>query len=215
MTEEKKTTERRENDDYPTMPWVTKLLFRKLELPSGRWLEPCAGAGAIIRDVPVLGIRWNAVELQDQYRNSLANIRSEAGGVVERVLIGDFFMAAEESMLGKASPDPAKRPFDVTFTNPPFLLAQDFIEACRLLSRYLVLLLRLNFLASGKRADMFAVDMPDIYVLPDRPSFTGTGSYPADYGWFVWGPEARSVGAIQVLPSLPREERPKGEKVEE
>ncbi len=56
--------------------------------------------------------------------------------------------------------------------------------------RTVAALLRLGFLASATRKNLFAtVGIPDVYVLAHRPSFTGNGKTDgADYAWCVWGP---------------------------
>ena len=47
---------------------------------------------------------------------------------------------------------------------------------------------------------------PDVFVLPDRPSFTGEGSDSADYAWFVW-PSTIRAARFQVLKATPLAER--------
>jgi len=72
------------------------------------------------------------------------------------------------------------------------------------------MLLRLNYLGTTERNDFFRHMMPDISVLPERPSFDGKGTDSIEYAWFVWGPEGtrkRRQGHIQVLDSTPLEIR--------
>jgi hypothetical protein len=84
----------------------------------------------------------------------------------------------------------------------------EFIAKALTYASYVVMLLRLNFLGSGKRAAFFAREMPDIYVLPDRPSFTGRGTDATEYGWFVWTPErGRRAGKVEVLAETPPAQR--------
>jgi hypothetical protein len=47
--------------------------------------------------------------------------------------------------------------------------------------------------------------MPDIYVLPNRPDFSGGGGDSCEYAWFVWSPFAR--GSVSVLPTTPKSVR--------
>jgi len=103
--------------------------------------------------------------------------------------------------------DPGPRRFDVALTNPPFSLARPFVEHARGMADHVVMLLRLNFLASAGRAPWMRQDAPDVYVLPNRPSFTGKGTDSIDYAWFHWGPQVRSQGALRVLRPLPASER--------
>jgi len=76
------------------------------------------------------------------------------------------------------------------FTNPPFSIAQEFIEHSLPRSKCVVMLLRINFLGSKKRYDFWQKNKPDaIYVLSKRPSFTGKGTDATEYAWFVWQQE--------------------------
>lgn len=74
-------------------------------------------------------------------------------------------------------------------TNPPFSLAFNFCQHGVHFSEHLFLLLRLNFLASGKRKVWFIENEPDaLFVLSSRPSFTPDGKTDAtDYAWYYWG----------------------------
>jgi hypothetical protein len=182
----KRGGQRSEADDYPTPAWAT---HRALEAipglpPAGFWMDPCAGEGAIIRASQVLlpSIHWTAVELR---QGAEAELR--ATGAEYR--IADFL-----------SPSCWPSPVDVVFTNPPFRLALPFIEKSLTIAKVVVMLLRINFLGSNKRAEWLRENMPDVYVLPNRPSFTGKGTDSPEYGWFVWvsGRPSRS-GQLRML----------------
>lgn len=75
----------------------------------------------------------------------------------------------------------------VILTNPPYKLGREFIEKSLAIAPVVVMLLRLNFLGSQKRAGFHRAHPADIYVLPKRPSFTGKGTDATEYAWFVWG----------------------------
>ena len=76
---------------------------------------------------------------------------------------------------------------DLIFTNPPFSLAQEFIEHSMMFAPTVIMLLRINFLSSQKRYDFWQQFPPDgLYILSKRPSFTGTGTDSQEYAWFVW-----------------------------
>jgi hypothetical protein len=106
-------------------------------------------------------------------------------------MIGDFLEAAATERLQKR--------YAVAITNPPFRLAQGFIDACLKHADTVVMLLRLNYLASKARWEFMSARTPDVYVLPNRPSFTGGGTDSIEYGWFIWGQQQRSEGRIKLL----------------
>ena len=77
--------------------------------------------------------------------------------------------------------------YDLIFTNPPFSIAQEFIEHALSMSTTVIMLLRINFLSSQKRYNFWQQFPPDgLFVLSRRPSFTGTGTDSQEYAWFVW-----------------------------
>lgn len=76
---------------------------------------------------------------------------------------------------------------DLILTNPPFSLAQEFIEKALTEADTVIMLLRLNFLGSQRRYDFWIDNEPTaIHVLSRRPSFTGKGTDSTEYAWFVW-----------------------------
>lgn len=178
-------------DYYPTPAWCVRLLLEECDLPGSRWIEPCAGDGSIIRAVNDArsGILWSAMELRPECRADLA----EATGHPARVTIGDSIES------------PAR--CDVAITNPPFRLALPFLRAWIGVPDRLAVLLRLNCLAGAARAEIMRHTAPDVYVLPNRPSFTGAGTDSIDYAWFVWSRDPRERGSLRVLRPLSRAER--------
>lgn len=76
---------------------------------------------------------------------------------------------------------------DLILTNPPFSLAQEFIEHSLSIADTVIMLLRINFLGSQKRLDFWRKYPPTaLHILSKRPSFTGKGTDATDYAWFVW-----------------------------
>ena len=75
------------------------------------------------------------------------------------------------------------------------------------------MLLRLNFLGSQERSDYLREHMPDIYVIPNRPSFTGGKTDSIEYAWFVWSKYndygKNSSGKIVILETTPANIRKK------
>lgn len=163
-------------------------LLEAVPLPGGRWLEPCAGNGAIIEAVNELrsDIIWHANELREECGPDLK-------ALTEQVELGDFFSA---KISGS---------YDVIITNPPFRLAQQFVSKCMEHSDIVVMLLRVNFIGSAKRATFMREHAPDVHTLPNRPSFIGGGKTDSpEYGWFIFhGQELRSSGVLSVLDITP------------
>lgn len=82
-------------------------------------------------------------------------------------------------------------------TNPPFSLAQEFIEQARACALEVYMLLPLGFLGTQKRAEWWKANEPQaLFVLSKRPSFTGGPTDSAEYAWFYWG--ARHSGIFHV-----------------
>lgn len=92
-------------------------------------------------------------------------------------------------------------PVDLILTNPPFSLAQEFINHSLVHASCVILLLRLNFLASIKRYDWWRQIPPTaLHVLSKRPSFTGSGTDATDYAWFVWDKTDKLDKGIRFVP---------------
>ena len=199
---------RKANDGYATPGWCVDRLLERVALPAGHWLEPCAGHGAIINRVEGLrsDVRWSAVEVRAEHEARLSEYNCRA------LRIGDFL-----ALSGTASLWPQ---FDVAITNPPYFFARQFIQACRPIAKIVVMLLRVNFLAGEERQPWISQDMPDVYVLPNRPSFTGknvmvsrsgkkrkNATDATEYCWGVWEGAPKTYGRVQVLGCTPVAER--------
>ena len=183
-------------DYYPTPAWCVRRLLEAVPLPGGAWLEPSAGDGAIIRAVnEVRGDAWWwAMELREECRASLVEATAGRGSV----RIGDFIAEPSDGYAA------------VAILNPPFSLALQFVERCLSLAGWVCALERLHWPACAARCDWFRAHMPDVYILPDRPSFTGDGaSDMAEYAWFVWPPRMhdRQAASVHLLPSTSAVER--------
>lgn len=140
-------------------------------------LEPSAGNGNIIKALRDRGYDnfIDAVELREEERYNLI-------GKADRVGIFNYLT---ESIPYK---------YDVIIGNPPYSLAQEFIDKSLSLLNpdgRLIFLLRTNFLESKKRFAWWQDKLPSgLYVLNKRPSFTGKGTDATSYSWFIWSKSA-------------------------
>ncbi len=187
--------ERHAQDQYMTPPWVVELALDHIPLlDTGRpFLEPCAGTGnfvsALRRRYPDRGIE--AVDIDAQFLPGLKQWTPVAH-------MADFCEWARD--YRKTFTNPKIGP-DVIVTNPPFSLAREILDAAFLVARpdtQIVMLLRLGFLESRKRRGWWQEHPLDhLYVLSQRPSFTGGGTDATAYGYFVW--RAGSAKGVTVL----------------
>lgn len=168
---------RRADDFYATPSWCTRAILK--HLPSFKVaLDPCAGDGAIVKELRTVYGRLVRVEGIELDR--------------ERATVAD----AEHRDALLSEPWPRA---DLVITNPPYSLAMEFVE--RALAEVvpggtLAMLLRLGWLSSQKRATFLREHTPSVYVLPRRPSFTGLGTDSADYAWMVWRTGASATVVI-------------------
>lgn len=212
-----------ENDNFPTQEWCVHRLLDRVHLPRGRWLEPCAGGGAIIRAVGTHAkttglVSWDAVEIRKEADEPLRRSLGVAQEVLRAksltpgaAIVGKSFLTCPTGMFRRAR---------VVITNPPYGIAQAFVKTCLRAApdAFVAMLLRLNFYGGDDRSEWLDCHMPDCYPLPNRPQFrdsvkpllddhgqpvlnrrTGkprvvkTSSDSCEYGWFVWPPGAGEV----------------------
>jgi hypothetical protein len=195
-------------DWYRSPAWTLLRLREKLALPqhaAAKYIEPGAGDGILIRAFDTWQERrrlprpsWDAYEIDEQHRRMLDTTGA-------RVVISDFLLSVA---LGSFR-------YDVALGNPSYELAEPVFRHCRAMARQVALLLPLDFLGSAERQAMFASDMPDVYVLPQRPTFvvvnkldergkeTTTSSDAQVYGWFHWPEQRRPRGELVMLGLTP------------
>lgn len=84
--------------------------------------------------------------------------------------------------------DYLKRQYGVQaiITNPPFSLAQEFLEKSLREAQFVAYLLRVNFIGSQRRFEFWQGNEPThLFGLSRRPDFSGGGDA-CEYAWFVW-----------------------------
>ena len=187
MSSTNRGSERRVDDEYETPSWCVLRLLEVWQPRDGVLVEPCCGSGRIVKCLP--GWSWNTCDVREVSPVSLHHVT------------GDFLQCVQ---LG------ARSLVSAVITNPPFSLAEEFIRHCDELYRSadLVFLLRLNFLGSAGRLKLWRdVGTPDVFVLPNRPSFTGGKTDSCEYAWFIFRPVPRTMGEIKVLANTAMEQR--------
>lgn len=197
MTARGKTTPVVDDFGHVSTPaWAVDRLIEKWTPVGEMFVEPGAGKGAIIKAMsrhyrPKI---WHAIEIQQFQRHLFA-----AGADV--VTIVNYLRWSLRQLTA-----------DVVLGNPMFSIAIETVTTFQRLSpaAEIVLLLPLNFLASAKRHPILAPHPPDLFVLPDRPSFRANGKTDAqDYGWFRWLPGNTQRGRIVLLDVTPKDQRRK------
>lgn len=163
---------------------IASCLLSGVRVPIGRYgvnghrvLDPGAGTGnwgkALRKDPRFDGAELVGVELETTYPAVVG---------YDEWLFGDFL--ALPSYMGHH--------FTHIIGNPPYKLAEEFVrKSLEMLVNdgELIFLLRLDFLASRKRATgLFKEFRPhSVWVCSDRPSFTGNGKTNAmEYAIFKW-----------------------------
>jgi len=177
---------------FPTPSFAIDALLTSdlLTLPGGRWLEPCAGTGSLIKAIRNIrdDIRWTVYELQSKFEPFLEPLMTPLDTLIPA---SDFL----------ASPNDQPHA-DVCIANPPFTLAMKFVEVALQRADWVVILQRKGWFGPGPRAEWLRQHCPDDYTLPKRPSFRpDKKTDSADYSWYVWPPgdRRRRTGQIALL----------------
>lgn len=185
MSATNRGTERVKADFYPTPVNVIKNFLDVHKLKEGTILEPCAGNGHFIKTLREVGYENHvlAYELREEEN---VNLYNSGANYVEH---GDFLKRTEKNISVKT-----------VITNPPYSHAEEFVRKCKELypNAEIIMLLRLAFLESKKRFEFWQQHKVNkLYILSQRPSFTGKGTDATAYAWFVWdGSEKQEVKVI-------------------
>jgi hypothetical protein len=155
---------REANDFYPTPPSTTHALMRREKFDGSVW-ECASGNGAMAKVI-------------EQYNDCISSdIRTD------------------EDVYGEKGVDFLKtsRQVDNVITNPPYRLAEDFIQhALQCARKKVAMLLKLVFLEGVTRYDLFQnTPLKTVYVFCKRQKITISGkpmknSSMIAYAWFVW-----------------------------
>jgi len=150
----------------PTSAWAVLRFLEDVQLPGGRWLDPCVGGGSIVKAVNSVrnDIEWVTLDIKS---------RPEFPAQV----VGDYTNIYRD--LGA---------FDVAIFNPPFSRALEFVQCAAKHARHVCMFQRLNWVANGTRAEWLRSRMPGLHILPNRPGHLAEsgGTDMQEYAWFLW-----------------------------
>lgn len=168
------TRDRIEDDYYATPYGATKLLLDTEDF-NGNFLEPCVGGGHI-------------AEIIKRYYNSEIVTMDIVDRGYNGTIVSDFLTYKFD------------RKFDNIITNPPYSLAQEFLEkSMEILNQdgKVAMFLKIQFLEGQKRRNMFTKYPPKyVYVFSGRQNPWRNGEQLDEKGkpwastmcfaWFIW-----------------------------
>lgn len=164
-----------ESEFFPTPVWAIERMAEAVVLPGrpgmpARCLDPCVGLGVIPRVLASPYRHWTRVDIRD------TGYADHVGSYLEAEL----------------------RRFDLAVFNPPFSKALRFVDRAIKHCDVVIMLQKLNWLASEERAQWMRKHTPNaLYVLPNRPDFDGRGGDACDYCWYVWGGQYHGIHILQ------------------
>lgn len=200
--------ERTHLDFYETPGWATRAMLP--HLGSGSMdrlrdaprsvLDAGCGTGAIFREcltcwpeAKVIGVEVEGARVREAARLMIGNLHFKDDR--QQIIEEDFLNIGPPGSVFPRHDTDKDRKWDLVIGNPPYAKAQEFIEHALEIGKTIAFLLRINYLASKKRAAFHKKFPADLYVLPKRPSFTNDNRTDAtEYAWFVWGPGDRKMG---------------------
>ncbi len=172
---------RRPLDAYYTPDPLAAALVGLLPIePTDTVMEPHAGGGAFVRALLPVARRVHACDANPEAEGlHIDGVSASFGGV-------DFL----ELKYGRAR---------WIVGNPPFRGFEAHVEHALTLSRHVAFLLRLASMETAARAPMWQRwPLRKVWVLAERPSFTGGGTDSAAYGWFWF--DRLYEGPAEIVP---------------
>lgn len=194
---------------FPTPPWATRALCEIVlprcgyaDLSNHQCWEPACGEGHMSE---VLAEYFLTVCPSDVH---------DYGKVDQRV--GSF--VGDGDLLGDLIDAPAPYPLDFTITNPPFKLAEAFIErGLRESSKGVAMLMRTSFIETSGRFDRIFSKHPLRMMAPfaervpmHEGRWEADGDSMTSYAWFVWLAGYGGPTELMIIPPGQRKrlERP-------
>lgn len=168
-------SKRIDSDFYATPLSTIANFLHSYNIKNGNLLEPCAGNGNIIKALRQFYGYSNHITACEIREEEIQNLKHNGAN---EVYIGDFL-----------NYQPTTK-FKTIISNPPYSIAQEIIEKCFEIAdedTEIIMLLRTAFLESKKRYNFWQKHpLNGLYVLSQRPSFTGKGTDATSYAWFIW-----------------------------
>lgn len=167
---------RRANDAYYTPDALAEALVALLPIEAtDTVMEPSAGGGAFVRALLPRCARVLACDVEDCEGLDLAHSAHR----------GDFLSCGIGGRW--------------TVGNPPYRGFERHVDHALQLGRHVAYLLRLSVMESATRAPMWRRwPLRKVWVLAERPSFTGGGTDTGAYGFFWW--DRQHTGPAEVVP---------------
>lgn len=204
LTLESRQRQRHEGDAYYTPAKPIRIILHRLRADLGRLdlhsdtaliVEPSAGVGSVVSELVTFGgLNPARIVACDIDSVALAKCKGSTGCHTRS---GDYtqWLPHRQPALIVGNP-PYKDDLPEAFVRHAF--SCQYAEPREWMMAFL---LRLNWIGSQGRADFHRAFPASVYVLPERPTFTGDGKTDStEYAWFVWRSWDRDA-RIEVLPT--------------
>lgn len=192
-------------DDFPTPPWATRALLEHVILPRIDAYDLSAEPREILR-------RGRAWEPACNRGHMVSPLRDYFGSV-HASDVHDYGWEGQERVCdflfpGSEPPHIAAQPVDWIITNPPFRLAEQFIQrGLSLAYPGVAVIVRTAFLESvGRYEALFSKTPPTVIaqfaerVVMVKGRLTATGSTATAYCWLVWFQEGEGTEFTWIPP---------------
>lgn len=166
-----------DGDLYPSPAWATHALFQHETFEGSIW-EPAAGDGAM------------AKVIKHYYPDSIIC----ATDLYDHGFDSDVYFQSPVNFLEVKK---SEETFDNIITNPPYNIADDFInKSLEMANKKVAMLVRLPYLEGQKRYNtLYSVRPPNrVWVFSERITFYKKGAKKKGngttaYAWFIWDKE--------------------------
>ena len=181
-------TEKADNEFYSTNPKALEMLLDTYKFTGNTFLEPCVGDGNLAKVIKQrYGKEMDCIDIVDRgYPNTI---------------VADFLTYITD------------KKYDAIITNPPFSLAQRFVEKGLSLLKengQMVMFLKIQFLESAKRKKFLNTYPPKcIYAFSDRMATWKNGEKLDPKGnkwqttffhaWFIWENGSITEPVVRLL----------------